>query len=340
VPDPESVSPAEPVSPATILDVARLAGVSRTTVSRVLNYPDRVSEDTLRRVRKAADELRYIPSTAARSLRSGRSGTIALLSGDIAQPFHGGLAKAVALSAEARAMSLVLSDLDRSGRRLVEQLSRLPRQGIDGIIIATEVGFAPPAARAALREAIELGIPMVVTVGEHDMPELVTLHANFEAIARLAADRLIGRGCRAFALLVGIEEGYHSRQLRLGFAAASGSEPVVLDGKYKFAEAEHAVLEHLDAGKPLDGLVVATLPMALGAAQAIESRGLRVPDDVAIVVCEDVPLAGFVRPGITSVGVEATDYGEQLVQALDDAIRGVRSVQEPLEPRLIARASA
>jgi LacI family transcriptional regulator len=335
VPDPESVSP------ATILDVARLAGVSRTTVSRVLNYPDRVSEDTLRRVRAAADELRYVPSTAARSLRSGRSGTIALLSGDIAQPFHGGLAKAVALSAEARGMSLVLSDLDRSGRRLAELLARLPRQGIDGIIIATEIGFDPPAARAALVEATGLGVPIVVTVGEHDLPELVTLHADFEAIAGLATARLRDRGCRELALLVGIEEGFHARQLRLGFeATAVTSAPVVLDGKYTFSEAEDAVLKHLAAGKPLDGLVVATLPMALGAWQALGTRGLRVPDDVAIVVCEDVPLAGFVRPGITSVGITASDYGEQLVQALDDAIRGIRSAPDSLLPRLLARESA
>jgi DNA-binding LacI/PurR family transcriptional regulator len=334
VPDPESASP------ATILDVARRAGVSRTTVSRVLNYPDRVSDDTLRRVRAAADELHYIPSSAARSLRSGRSGTIALLSGDIAQPFHGGLARAVVLSAEARAMSLVLSDFDRSGRCLVDLLARLPRQGVDGIIIATDVGFAPPAARAALREAIDLGMPIVVTVGDHDMPELVTLHADFQAIAGLATERLKERGCRDLALLVGIEEGFHARQLRRGFSAAGMSSSAVLDGNYTFAEAEQVVREHLDAGRPLDGLVVASLPMALGAWQALAARGRRVPDDVAIVVCEDVPLAGFVRPGITSVGVEATDYGEQLVQALDDAIRGLRPTVDSLLPRLIARDSA
>lgn len=335
MPDPEFASP------ATILDVARRAGVSRTTVSRVLNDPDRVSDETLQRVRRAAADLQYVPSAAARSLRSGRSGTIALLAGDIAQPFHGGLAKAVAQSAEARNMSLVLSDLDRSGRRLAELLTRLPRQGVDGIIIATEVGLTPPAARAALRDVLGQGVPIVVTVGEHAMPALVTVHANYEGIARAATERLLERGCRHLVLLIGVDEGYHARRLTAGFidGRTDATDTVVLDGRYEFADAERAVGKHLDAGNPVDGLVVATLPMALGATQALASRGLLVPEHVAMIVCEDVPLAGFVSPGLTTAGIPASDYGEELVRVLDGAIRGVHVEHTALQPQVTVRQS-
>ena len=335
-----------PPAAATILDVAKLAGVSRTTVSRVLNEPDSVSESLLARVREAAALLNYVPSNAARSLRSGRTGTIALLVGDISQPFHGRLAKAVAQAARARGMSLVLGDLDHSEEVLNEFLSRLPKQGVDGIIIATADNVTSARTRSGIADAISQGVAVVLTMREPSMPNVPALQVDYTEIGRQATARLLADGS-SVALMVGQRDANLGRQLVDGYLAAvtdAGGDLVaaaslIVEGGYTFEQSERVVCDLLDHEHPVNGIVVATIPMALGVIHAIEDRGLSVPQDIAVIVCEDVPLAAYTRPGVTTVGVDTDQHGESIVRLLESTIRAEKMSAAPLDIRLTPRQS-
>lgn len=312
-------------APATILDVARRAGVSRTTVSRVLNEPDRVSRDILERVRTAARELDYVPSSVARSLRSGKTGTIALLVGDISQPFHGALAKAVAHAADERGKAVVLGDLEHSDERLIEALARAPRQGIDGIIIATGDDLSNPAVSAAVRAIVDQGIPVVTSATIPPGTGALELVADYPAIADRATSELLASGRRRVALLVGDRRGSYAAGLERGYreaVARAGAEPLIADGRYDFARSVAEVSALLAGPEPADGVVAATTPMALAVLRAVEAQGLSVPDDVALIACEDVLLAQQVRPALTTVYVDPVANGAELVRVLSEAIDG------------------
>lgn len=338
-----------PLAAATILDVAKLAGVSRTTVSRAMNEPDSVSESLLERVRQAAAELNYVPSTAARSLRSGRTGTIALLVGDISQPFHGVLAKAVARAAGNRGMNLVLGDLDHSDERLQEFLQRLPKQGIDGVIVATADSVSSEATHAAIRDSEVQGVPVVLTMPEPSLPTVAALSMDYIEVGRVATARVLSGG-HSVVLMVGQQNATLSRLLVAGYTEAVAEAERrsgvalsgrVVDGAHNYDESVRIVSQLLDSAEPPDGLVVASMPMALGAIRAIEERGLTIPHDVAIVVCEDVPLAAQMRPAVTSVGVNPEENGEHVVRLLVSSIRGESSpAQEPLRVHTIERETS
>lgn len=318
---------------ANILDVARAAGVSRTTVSRAMNEPASLSSETLARVRDAAAALNYVPRTAARSLRSGKTNTVALLVGDISQPFHGRLAKAVTHAAEDRNMSVLLCDLDHSEDRLVGFLDRLPLQGTDGIIIATADDLTAPAVRNAMSRASEGGTPVVITTAEPVIPNVISLAADYARIAYEATTSLLADGRHDIILVGGLQSTYIGRELMTGYtralkeSGARGEEVAsrVFKSLYSYEGALDIVSGYLAGREPLDGVVVATVPMGLGVVRAIEDAGLSIPGDVAVIACEDVPLASQTRPALSTMGVDAQVSGYELMEVLYGAITGTET---------------
>ncbi|GAA4380428.1 LacI family DNA-binding transcriptional regulator [Paeniglutamicibacter cryotolerans] len=331
---------------ATILDVAALAGVSRTTVSRVMNEPERVTVRTLERVRAAAASLNYHPSAAARTLRSGRTGTIALVVGDISQPFHGALAQAVAGEADRRNMSVVFHDLAHREERLVAVLDKLATQGIDAVVICTADALDSDRSTEAMAILTAQGIPAINSLGGAAVPGMLTLgldHADSSHAATVALSRA---GARSIGLLLGNPDDSYSRQLGAGYRAAlaevglaAADRELVLTGGYSFERARAAVAGLLDAGTPLDALVVANTPMALGALRAAGDGGLSIPRDLMLICCEDVELAGQVSPGIATLAVEVATSGREIMVLLDQALQGLVPVPDKLLPVLRHRES-
>ena len=329
----------EGFSPATILDVARRAGVSRTTVSRVLNEPTSVSKDTLARVQQAAAELNYVPSSVARSLRGGRTGTIALLVADISEPYCGSLAKAVAQAAEARGLTVALCDL-AGGERLVQVLARLPRQGVDGIIIATGDDVAAGPIADAIADVTARSIAVVATVCGPGDADIIGLRIDYQHVAAVATAHLISQGAREIVLLAGPETGFHSSELATGYRqairAVAGASARVVWGECSYDDSVRAVTELLTNEATVDGIVAGTVPSALGAIRALEAFGRRVPHDVALVACEEVPLARQVRPAISTVALDLGRIGDEAVRLLSAAIGGGQPEPSRIQPvRLI-----
>ncbi|SDR77908.1 LacI family DNA-binding transcriptional regulator [Microterricola viridarii] len=325
---------------ATILDVARLAGVSRTTVSRVLNEPERVTAATLDKVNDAAARLNYHPSAAARTLRIGRTGTIALIVGDIAQPFHGALAQVIAAAAEARGMTVALHDLAHSQGRLVRVLEKLPSQGIDAAIIATADPIDSPEAQSAIAALVRQGIPVLTTMGTSGVEGAHVADSGHLDSAARATDELIDSGARSVALLVGRADGTHADKLRLGYERALrrvGAPAIEIDGGYDFELSRQAVTALLRERPAVDALVVGTLPMALGALRAAEDLGIPVPGALALISCEEVPLAAQVRPAVSTVCIDVGANGAQIMRVLDAALSGDAPTGDPSTPVAVYR---
>lgn len=314
-------------SAATILDVARRAGVSRTTVSRVLNEPDKVTADTLKRVTDAATALRYAPSSVARGLRSGRTGLIALLVGDISQPFHGSLAQAVAAASEKRGLGVMLYDLGHSTSRLEDVLHKLQRQQVDGLIIATADNIATPQVRSAIEDCLAQGMAVVTSIEQFGLSEVIAVDLDHRQGARLASEALSAAGYHATALVLGDSASPISRRIIEGAGAAH-----VIDAAYSFEATADAVRE---LPGDVDSLIVSTLPMALGARAGLAASGR----DLPIIVCEDVPLAAHVHPSFTTSAVSPEPNGEEMVRLIDAALKGTPVDHHRLVPALVRRES-
>ncbi|MFK4805061.1 LacI family DNA-binding transcriptional regulator [Microbacterium sp. ZW CA_36] len=329
---------------ATILDVARLAGVSRTTVSRVLNEPDRVPPATVQQVRRAVEQLNYSPSPAARTLRNGRTGTLALLVGDISQPFHGGLARAISREAESRGMSVMLYDLGHSEDRLRQAVGRLPQQGVDGVILATADPLEDPETLMALNALEDHRIPLITTLPRPEIRSSIALNVDHAAEGMLATRRLLEAGSSDITLLVNSDYSPLAAALIAGASvelSGQGAKPTVVKSSYDFDEALEVAGHWLD-GRDLDathGVVAATVPMALGLIRAAETRRLAIPNDLMVIACEEVSLAGMAYPPITTVAVDADTNGAEILLLLTEAFSGVSSRAPIITPVLRERGT-
>jgi DNA-binding LacI/PurR family transcriptional regulator len=335
----------------TISDVAQAAGVSEATVSRVLNRPEIVAEEKRRRVLSAIEQLKFEPSLSARTLRLKSFRNVALLVGDISQPFHGRMAKAVEAAAEEHGYSVTLGDLDNSEGRLLGFLQALPKRGVDGVLLSTAADLDRPVVRDAIEELRRQGIPLVTTSQSVSSMGVPSVLEDIKQVGKDAANHLIARGDNLLVLIGGGNASAYSRILHSGVReavreavreTAHGKASLkIVNGRYQHEPARKALARLLLAGYRPDGIVTANTPMAIGAIRALKEAGLTVPGDVAVVSCEDVPDAQFILPSITSVGTDMNEYGAQAFGLLLRIMSGNVSHEDCIIPHeLIVRESS
>lgn len=308
---------------ATQRDVALRAGVSTRTVSNVVNDYQHISEDVRRRVLAAIDEVGYRPNRAARSLRTGRSGLIALAFPEFDVGYFAELARLVVHEAERRGYTvLVMQTLGERGREAA-LLQRIDRQLVDGLL------FSASACEPEDIENSDTG-PLVL-LGEHDIPGIDRIAIDNVAAARAATRHLVEQGCRRIAFIGRARdfrsdmaeqriEGYH---LELAAAALPFHQVVEVDG-YHRANGFAAVTDLLatKGSGPVDGLLCANDPVALGAMHALNQAGLRVPDDIAVVGFDDIDDSAYGLVPLTSVSPDKRQIAELAVSRLIDRVQG------------------
>ncbi|HUQ54663.1 LacI family DNA-binding transcriptional regulator [Lentzea sp.] len=308
---------------ATQRDVALRAGVSTRTVSNVVNDYEHISADVRRRVLAAIDEVGYRPNRAARSLRTGRSGLIALAFPEFDVGYFAELARLVVHEAERRGYTvLVMQTLGERGREAA-LLQRIDRQLVDGLL------FSASACEPADIENSDTG--PVVLLGEHEIPGIDRVSIDNVAAAGAATRHLIDQGCRRIAFVGRARasrsdmaeqrvDGY-DRELT---AAGLPFRRVVEVDAYHRANGAAAVAELLrgTSSSPVDGLLCANDPVALGAMHALHQAGLRVPDDVAVVGFDDIDDSAYGLVPLTSVSPDKRQIAELAVSRLVDRIRG------------------
>jgi LacI family transcriptional regulator len=289
---------------ATIVDVARLAGVSIKTVSRVVNQEPGVHEHTRAQVMKAVEALRYRPQQSARSLAGGRSFLIGLLYYDPSAAFVGSVQQGATLRCRELGCHLVVESLHNDAPDLKQQVERMVMAlRPDGMILA------PPLCDNAdvLAALSETGTPCVQMSPARDTPGLPSLRMDDRAAAAELTRRLIERGHRRIAFVQGPPEQSASALRLRGYREAMAGAGLEVDpawiraGDFRF-ESGRAAAQALLALEPRPTAVFASNDdMALGVLAAAQAQGLRLPQALSVVGFDDAPAAELVWPALTTV---------------------------------------
>lgn len=324
-----------------VRDVARAAGVSVATVSRVLSgagYP--VAEATRDKVKHAAEQLGFIPNLLARTFSTSRTDTIGIAM-PVLNAYYAKMLAGIERQATASGLSILLSLVgDDHGRReqVIDQF--LARQ-LDGIIICSG------AKDSRLDRGIErLRVPAVI-VGQQPDVGLATVTVDNHRASREATAHLLSRGHRRILFLTSDSSWPDFRDRLLGFKdslAQAGAEAggQVVDGVFDEGGAYDTVRRLMGDGLDATAILAATDRQALGALAALSDLGLRVPQDMAVVGFDNYHTSEFVRPALTSVDMPADAMGAKAVDMLVGALAEHTLNISPavLPPALIIRQSS
>jgi DNA-binding LacI/PurR family transcriptional regulator len=325
--------------PPVMADVARLAGVSHQTVSRVLNEHPNVRPMTRERVLAAIRELAYRPNAAARTLVTRRTHTLGVITADTM--LYGPTSMLYGFERAAHDNYFVsiasLPALDR--RSMLDVVERFLGQGIEGIIvIATQ-----DAAVAALAH-VPPEVPLVA-VGCGTRASVTSVAIDNVAGAATATRYLLGLGHQTVYHVAGPSSCLDAKERvdgwRLAVREAGASLPAVLAGDWS-SSSGYELGGQLAAEPGLTAIFCANDTMALGVIRALTERGLRVPEDVSVVGFDDVPEAGFYLPPLTTVRQDFGEVGRQALSTLVNRMSGAipAGPRVRVEPELIVRASA
>ena len=301
---------------ANIKDVARDAGVSVATVSRVFNDSGRVSEETRRRVRAVAEKLRFWPNGVARSLIMNRTHAIGVLLPDLHGEFFSEVIRGVDLAARREGLHVLVSSSHSGTRELVAAL-RAMRGRIDGLIIMTPEPESVPAIRA---NAWDCPVVLLGPGGEtHDF-DTVAL-ANYEG-AYAVVRHLQRLGHRRIATVTGPAANRDAQQRLDGYRAAmreggvSHTRALEVQGDFTEPAGYQGAQTVLEMRPRPTAVFVANDVMAVGALGALREAGLRVPADMAVAGFDDIAMARHLTPPLTTVHVDAYQLGERALQRL------------------------
>jgi DNA-binding LacI/PurR family transcriptional regulator len=306
--------------------------VSVRTVSNVVNDFPLVAPATRERVQRAIDELRYRPNAAARSLRGSRSGLIALVIPEIAAPYFGELAALVVRMAEERSWTVLVDQTDGDPERELRLLDGPRAHVVDGLIVS------PWALSPAQLRRSRGGAPLVL-LGEQDADGLFDHVAIDNVAAAAEATRhLVGLGRRHIAaiglqphLANGTAEQRHAGYRQALAEARLPFEPALERPVRRLhrADGAAALTELLDAGRPVDALFCFSDQLALGALRAAADRGVRVPDDLAIVGFDDIEDGRYSTPSLSTVSPDKAAIARLALDCLADRGAGARPDPAP-----------
>jgi LacI family transcriptional regulator len=315
----------------TIADIARQAGVSKATVSRVLNQrPEGVGPDTRRRIQALLDETGFQPCGVARGLATGKSGSVGLIIPDITNPFHPLLVRGVEDALNQAGYSLFLCNSDEDIAKETEYVRVLLEKGVDGVILNS----AASDCDCQLELLETQGVPCVVLdrVIEGRKARYGVFLDNREG-ARQAAGLLLAGGARRLVYLNG-PSGHSQSRLRLAgledALAARGTDSGtlrILHGDYSIASGQELTAGLLAAGgagggAPFDAVFACNDLMAVGALRALRAAGIRVPEEVQVMGFDDIGLAQLVEPPLSTVAQPAFDMGYRSAELLVQLIAG------------------
>lgn len=295
-------------------DVARLAGVSHQTVSRVVNDHPSVREATRGRVRAAMAELGYRPNSAARALVTGRSRVIGIVAQNTTLYGPVSMLSAVqrALDDAGLAVGVAsVASLDRAS--ISDAVDRLLEQRVGGIVVLTPVQSANDAI-----DDLPEDLPVVTIDGDPDRPHQVVT-VDQAAGARLATERLLGAGHPTVWHVAGPEEWFDSshrvRGWREALADAGADEPPVVSADWTL-EAGYASGRVLARDPDVRAVFAANDHLAIGVMRALREAGRRVPDDVSIVGFDDIPESAYLDPALTTVRPDFAAVARQATEML------------------------
>jgi LacI family transcriptional regulator len=327
----------------TMRDVASRAGVSKATVSHVLNGTRFVEPGTAARVRQAISDMGYRPNLLARSLRRQETRTLGLLIPNIANPFWADLAHAVERTGYAEGYSVILGNSNWSATQEHELVQKLLAQQIDGIILSSL--YLDPATI----DEILAAVPVVLM----DDPIMVQRRASAVLIDNyrggiLAGEYLAQLGHRRIGCVDAPLDAGRARDRAAGLRAALAGAGIdlpnsaIFSGDFEHGSGEVGVQILLERHPDLTAIFAANDHMAIGVIKGLRRAGRRIPDDVSVIGFDNISFGTIMSPELTTIAQPITEIGRKVIQLL------IRHIQQPgippdvvvLEPTLIVRESS
>lgn len=322
---------------ATIYDVAVLAGVSPSTVSRALSQPGRISAPTQARIRDAVEQLNFRFNPMARALPTGRSRTIALLVADITNPVVFGIVRGAEGAAKAAGYTLVVAESQESGDNESEAIDRI-MPSVDGIVLAT--------TRLASDRIRQVATQKPVVLINRDVDGIVGILPDIDSGVTALLGHLVGLGHRSIAYLAGPEASWISEQRfsrMLDATERLGVALVEIGPNTPTIEGGRAALRRVIAARSTAAVAFNDL-IAIGLMQAAALEGIRVPADLSVAGFDDIFGSELITPRLTTVRAQLVAAGERAVASLLSELAGdtaerIRPENPLLPTSLIVRQS-
>ena len=295
----------------TIRDVARLAGVSVATVSRVLNSSAPVRLGTRDRVLEVARTLRFSPNSAARSLSRQRAGALGVILPDLYGEFFSELLRGIDQEAQRGGHSLLVSSSHHDSRG-IETAMRAMRGRVDGLMV-----MAPEVGALLLAEVLPAGIPAVLLNGPAVSSGAYEITVDNFGGACAMTRHLVSLGHERIGFIAGAAENYEAAERERGFGAAMAEAGFACDpdlnvrGDFTEAGGWRGALALLARPHPPSVIFAANDAMAVGAQSALREAGLSIPSDIAVAGFDDIPIARFLNPPLTTVRVGIAALGQR-----------------------------
>jgi LacI family transcriptional regulator len=324
----------------TLEMVAKRAGVSPSTVSRILNGTAVVSQAKRQAVVDATQELGFVPNPLARGLAGGKTFSIGVVTQAIDSPFYGAALRGIEDALDPAGYSPLFMSAHWDPAAEARCLDVLRSRRVDGIVV-----LMPRLSDAAL-EACAQALPMVVTGRDLRGPQLYSLNFDNFNGGRMATEHLIGQGHRQIAFIAGAEEHPDAAERMRGYRYALAEAKIAFDprlvvpGQYHEVSGLEAAKYLVQQGLPFSAIFASNDQMASGAALGLFQSGLRVPQDVALVGFDDLPTSMYATPPLSTIQQPAFDLGRLAAAAMLELLVGNTPTEQLPAPALLVRASS
>lgn len=324
----------------SIIDLARIAQVSPSTVSRALQDNPRISPERRAEIQALAERLGYRPSQVARGLVTGRTHTLGVVASDVTDPFVAEVLKGVEGGAREAGYGVLIAMSNRNPAEEIEAAEVLLDHQVDGLIVISSRG-PDRYTRVEAR-----GVPIVLLNNEQPGPNIYSVRMDNEAGAREAVTYLHALGHRRIAFVAGPEGGRSSRERLAGYGQGiagcglEASDALIQQGAGLPEDGRAAVDAFLRLENPPTAVLCYNDLSAIGLLAAAAKAGLRVPDDLSVVGYDNIPLSAYTAPPLTTVEQPKGAMGRAAIEVCLRALSGEAMTDRVLSGQLVLRESA
>lgn len=327
---------------ATIKDIAREAGASVATVSRALNNTGIVTPKLKQKILQIATRLHYVPNSGARSLIMRRTHTVGVVLPDVYGEFFSELIRGIDLAARARQLHLLISTTHGSAAEAATAVRSMSGR-VDGLLL-----MSPHLDMQLLRDNVPKNLPTVLINSNASTKSLAAISVDHYGGAFALMRHLASLGHKRIAHIAGPVANFDARERIRGYRDAlkkfvPGATEQLIAGDFREESGYRAGQEILASKRRPDAIFAANDMMAIGCLYALTQGGIRVPDEIALAGFDDIPLARFVTPGLTTVRVKIADLGGRALTRLSAAIESPDDFDpsnEVLDTELVIRSSS
>jgi DNA-binding LacI/PurR family transcriptional regulator len=304
----------------SIREIARLAGVSSATVSRVINGSNLVTEQTAQRIRKIVRDLNFVPNTSAIQLKNGKSRIYGMIIPDLTNPFFTETVKIFEELLVENEKELLVANTDFHATRMQRSVRRMLLRRVDGVALLTSEFEAAP-----LESLVQNRIPVVTTDHYRTAPGICDIVIDFASGMSQLITHLKSLGHRKIGFIGGAEGLVTSRVRRESFLHSvvkhglSSRDEWIVEGDFKIDGGAAAMARILAQPEIPTAIACANDLTAIGVLRAAHERGIRVPEDISVAGCDDIAMADIVYPPLTTLCISRKEYARLLFRALQNA---------------------